>query len=451
VSGWVSREILAGTTYPVLAFVEDVQVVFDVGANCGATTVHFLRHYPDAEIHSFEPATEPRAYLERNVQGSRNVHVHPFGLDSEDRTAALYFGDGDVGSASVHFREGVNLDSSEPVQLRAAGPWAAQHGIDRIDILKVDVEGSETAVLSSLRDLLPTVKVLYLEYDSRDARRELEALVEESHELYIGNMFLDQGECVYLRRDLADQPTGAGALGDAHAARELRDLPEEPTVAREETVRDELTTEDGDSIVFEHGGDDAGRAHDESVLLGRVHPALPFVGAVDVVVDVGAGCGAATILFARRHPGARVHALETSPPRRAHLTHNVAALVGVQVHAIGAGRAPGAWARDEDLERIDILKVDADGTEDSVLVGLAPLLAEVKVLYLEYASRGARRAQARLLSETHDLYLSIASLDRGRSVYLRRDLAALPDATEHLRELFAAGLIEAQEASTSSR
>ncbi|MET0902827.1 MAG: hypothetical protein ABWZ52_06285, partial [Acidimicrobiales bacterium] len=51
VSRWVCEEILAGKTYPYLPFVPDVRVVFDVGANCGAATVHFARHYPDAAIH----------------------------------------------------------------------------------------------------------------------------------------------------------------------------------------------------------------------------------------------------------------------------------------------------------------------------------------------------------------------------------------------------------------
>ena len=205
VSQWICHEILIGKTYPHLAFVEDVRVVLDVGANCGATTVYFARHYPDAEIHSFEPATEPRSYLERNVEGLPNVHVHPFGLDAVDREVPLYFGNGDSITGSVHRRE-ANVDASELVELRAAGPWARDNGVDRIDILKVDVEGSETEVVTSLRDLLPTVKVLYLEYDSRAARRALEALVEPTHELYVGIMYLDQGECLYLRRDLADDP-----------------------------------------------------------------------------------------------------------------------------------------------------------------------------------------------------------------------------------------------------
>ena len=211
VSRWVCQEILLGKTYPYLPFVDDVQVVFDVGANCGATTVHLARHYPQAQVHSFEPGAEPRAHLERNVATLPNVHVHPIGLFDVDQEVPLYHGDGDSITASV-LRRDVNLDDSELVQLRAAGPWAASHGIDRIDVLKVDVEGAESEVITSLAGLLPTVKVLYLEYDSRRARRALATLIEPTHELYTGVLFLDQGECIYLRRDLADHPDASSTL-----------------------------------------------------------------------------------------------------------------------------------------------------------------------------------------------------------------------------------------------
>lgn len=205
VSRWMHGDILAGKTYPNLPFVDDVQVIFDVGANCGSVTLHFARHHPNAVIHSFEPGTEQRAYLELNVASLPNVQVHPIGLHSEDQEVPLYFGEGNTGMASV-IQRGVNLDGSEMVQLRAAGAWAAEHGIDRIDLLKIDVEGCEPDVLSSLAHLLPTVKVVYFEYDSRADRRAIDALLRPTHELYRGLVFLDQGECIYLRRDLADHP-----------------------------------------------------------------------------------------------------------------------------------------------------------------------------------------------------------------------------------------------------
>ena len=217
-SRWTCAPILQGRTYPVLPFVDDVRVVFDVGANCGAASVHFARHHPEAEVHAFEPGREARSYLERNVASYPNVRVHPIGLHSSDHLARLYRAvDDDLGQASV-LRRAVNVDESEPVELRAAGPWAAERGIERIDVLKVDVEGCELEVLESLAGLLPTVKVLYVEYDSRHTRKALGRLLDATHDLYTGTMLLDQGECTYLRADLAQLEAAGDHLRSYFAA-----------------------------------------------------------------------------------------------------------------------------------------------------------------------------------------------------------------------------------------
>ena len=197
-----SRDILAGKTYPYLPFVDDVQVVFDVGANCGATTVHFARHYPDAQVHSFEPGSDARvpraqrgALRERARAPDRALLGRPGGAALQGRRRhRIRFGVPPIGEPR---RERARVAARR-------GPWAAEHGIDRIDILKVDVEGAEVEVVTSLADLLPTVKVLYVEYDSRQSRRDIEAMLDATHELYTGMLFLDQGECIYLRKDLAD-------------------------------------------------------------------------------------------------------------------------------------------------------------------------------------------------------------------------------------------------------
>jgi FkbM family methyltransferase len=211
---WVCEAVLRGRTYPYIPFAGEVATVVDVGANAGATSVFFAHHYPDAQIHSVEPGSEILEYLRRNVADLPNVTVHPIGLHAEDQVATLYRGY-DLSLSSLFERE-VNSDQSEQIQIRAAGPWAAEQGLTSIDVLKVDVEGCEVEVLESLGALLPTVKVLYVEYDSRVARRSIDALLADTHELYIGLTFLDQGEIVYLRKDLVVD----GAVARAH----LREL-----------------------------------------------------------------------------------------------------------------------------------------------------------------------------------------------------------------------------------
>lgn len=212
VSKWVCEPILQGRTYPIVPFVDDVRTVLDVGANCGATTVHLARHYPGAAVHAFEPGARQRSLLERNVAALPNVVVHPVGLHATDQEVPLYRGDEDSITSSI-FRRSVNLDESEVVRLRSAAAWAAEHDIAAIDVMKLDVEGCEVDVLESLAPLLPAVKVLYVEYDDRSARRRIDDLLRETHELYFAMlMALDQGDCIYLAKDLADHAGVSDAL-----------------------------------------------------------------------------------------------------------------------------------------------------------------------------------------------------------------------------------------------
>jgi hypothetical protein len=133
------------------------------------------------------------------------------GLADEDADGFLFAGIGDLGMSSVTANERT-ADEGQPIRIRSARAWAAEQGIERIDVLKLDVEGCEIRVLESLAPLLPEVKVLYVEYDSRQARRDLGRLLDDTHELFSGSMLLDQGECTYLRRDLAEGDAASNRL-----------------------------------------------------------------------------------------------------------------------------------------------------------------------------------------------------------------------------------------------
>lgn len=205
-SRMTSEAILRGRTYPHLPFVGEVSVVLDIGANCGAASVFFARHNPRARVHAFEPGREALGFLGGNVADLPNVTIHPIGLADEDREALLHLDPEDIGQSSIVAPSGPG-GSTEPVVLRHAGRWAADAGVDRVDLLKVDVEGCEIQVLEALGDLVAGAKVVYVEYDSRHSRRAIEQLLGPTHELYWAVlMVLDQGECAYLRRDLADHP-----------------------------------------------------------------------------------------------------------------------------------------------------------------------------------------------------------------------------------------------------
>jgi FkbM family methyltransferase len=192
--------ILNGNTYPLIPFVRDVGVVLDVGANVGAASVFFSLAYPDATVFAFEPASPAYRLLRANAASRPNVRAHNFGLYSSNVETALYRGTYDSVMSSVAKTEGTR-DESEEVRLRSVREWLDENSISKIDVLKIDTEGCEVPLLEALGDILPAVKVVYLEYHSDEDRKEFDRLLGDTHLMMHGQMLVHLGEVTYVAKD----------------------------------------------------------------------------------------------------------------------------------------------------------------------------------------------------------------------------------------------------------
>jgi FkbM family methyltransferase len=120
---------------------------FDVGAHRGETALRLLRAFPGVQVHSFEPLPENFAALEEATAGSGARTVNAAVSDTSG-TVRIARGRS-TQHASLH-GEGEGVD----VPALTIDEYMYEHGIDRVDLLKIDTEGHEEAVLrGSLRHL----------------------------------------------------------------------------------------------------------------------------------------------------------------------------------------------------------------------------------------------------------------------------------------------------------
>lgn len=120
--------------------------VVDVGAHVGQYTL--LAAKRASRVVAFEPRSETRARLERNVSASgfENVEVLPFAVGREDGEVQLAEPEaGNSGTAAVVAAGG------RPVPIRTLDSVL---GDARVDVLKIDVEGLEGDVLSGAEALV---------------------------------------------------------------------------------------------------------------------------------------------------------------------------------------------------------------------------------------------------------------------------------------------------------
>lgn len=149
-------------------------VIFDVGAHRGETARTFTQAFPDADLYCFEPFAEsfavlkdhksayPRANL-INAGLSDSSGVQQFNVNVGSPTNSLLVLDSRAPKTWNH--QGLAPSRQETCQFYSLDDFLTQRGIERIDLLKIDVQGAEYRVLQGGASSLAAgrVRVLYLE------------------------------------------------------------------------------------------------------------------------------------------------------------------------------------------------------------------------------------------------------------------------------------------------
>lgn len=150
-------------------FARDAKMVFDVGANAGIYSLAALDAQPRAEVHAFEPTPEIAARLRRTAElnGLAGLVVHEAAVSNYDGQAILRFCEpADGGNEGMNF---IVRDRNEDGVLRVPAvrldTVCAERGIDRVDLVKLDVQGSEADALEGAAGLLArgAIGVVFME------------------------------------------------------------------------------------------------------------------------------------------------------------------------------------------------------------------------------------------------------------------------------------------------
>jgi FkbM family methyltransferase len=149
-------------------------VIFDVGANVGQTLERYASTVRDARIHSFEPfpdsyrhpaavaAARPPAVAHQlalgAARGEATFHVNP---QFHTRNSLLTR----PAEGRRYYRKGSELPETLTVTVDTLDDVCAREGIDRINLLKLDVQGAELQVLRGGERLLAqeAVDIIFME------------------------------------------------------------------------------------------------------------------------------------------------------------------------------------------------------------------------------------------------------------------------------------------------
>lgn len=174
--------------------------VFDVGANIGLFTIFAKLTNPDLIVHAFEPIKSTYDVLVKNIElhGLTNVYPHNYALGSQDGTErAVTFYLNAAGNSTAH---PASKDTQKCMMTELIGPQQVEYlfqsaqvyavptrtlsavidseGIRAIDLLKIDAESDELAVLQGISEAhYPIIRQIAAEIHSDALLTEIQPLL----------------------------------------------------------------------------------------------------------------------------------------------------------------------------------------------------------------------------------------------------------------------------------
>ena len=199
-------------------------VIFDCGAHIGKTVLRYRKLVPKAKIFAFEPYPESFDYLKENTQDDHNTEIFCKAIARNDGKALLncnklsetnsllksdnrgdsYWGQGLLDTEKLLEVDAISIDQ-----------FCAEKHLEKIDILKLDIQGAEYDALVGAKRLLDSQHILliYTEmlmmptYQEQRKPWELVELLDKyEYELfnfynpYVRNGQLIQSDAIFISR-----------------------------------------------------------------------------------------------------------------------------------------------------------------------------------------------------------------------------------------------------------
>ena len=135
------------------------KTIVDAGANVGYATLRFLKYFPEAKIVAIEPESKNITQFKKNCSSYQNVNLEEKALWPTTTTLGI---DSPTGASNAFV---VYEDPNGSVETVSIPDLMHKYGLKEIDLLKIDIEGSEIQLFShpNVREWLPRVKVMLIE------------------------------------------------------------------------------------------------------------------------------------------------------------------------------------------------------------------------------------------------------------------------------------------------
>jgi FkbM family methyltransferase len=149
-------------------------VIFDIGASLGEWTSQVLYSLSNVNIHLFEPIPAIHENLRQNLADKINegdLILNNMAVGCQEEVKNFFYYDKNSMLSTLYRREEVEkqgwlgIPTEILVEVTTVDSYCQRKGIERINFLKIDVEGGEFDVIRGAENLLQKGKVDYVQFE----------------------------------------------------------------------------------------------------------------------------------------------------------------------------------------------------------------------------------------------------------------------------------------------
>jgi FkbM family methyltransferase len=184
--------VLKQEYYPDEIDYSGIKNVVDIGANVGLFSLLTSALFPESKIYSFEPAAANIRKFEfhLSINSCDQIKIFPFGLGANNQKRQLFMPHDEgayslyESNAALYTRGDGYKGNKELVEIRHASEAIDELNLGIIDYLKIDCEGAELEILSTLDGQLSKVRYMAIEWHPNVSVLEIERVLSKNNFSY---------------------------------------------------------------------------------------------------------------------------------------------------------------------------------------------------------------------------------------------------------------------------
>lgn len=169
-TAFLRARVAASTEHDNILADLEIDTVVDIGANRGQFALCARRHFPQAQIYSFEPLVKPATVWRKVFQGDSRARLFNKAIGAEPGAASMHVSRWDVSSSLLPFAQAQHDNfplteeiTQETVTLARLSDCITAHEVAGTALLKLDVQGYELVALAGCAELMDKFRFVYVE------------------------------------------------------------------------------------------------------------------------------------------------------------------------------------------------------------------------------------------------------------------------------------------------